>query len=82
MNFGVIVKAIRVRKGWTQEELADQLHMSRSAIGKLENDQQTLDVPTLMRLVSVTGEPAIAVSIMLGMDGITLLQQFMSFIGG
>ncbi|MGI2294131.1 helix-turn-helix domain-containing protein [Paenibacillus sp. GXUN7292] len=82
MNFGVIMKAIRVRKGWTQEELADKLHMSRSAIGKIENDQQTLDVPTLWRLVSVTGEPAIAVSIMFGMDGITLLQQFMNLLGG
>lgn len=81
MKFGVIVKALRVRKGWSQEELAERLHMSRSAISKIENDQQTLDVPTLVRLVQITGEPAVAVSILLGMDGITIMQTILSIFG-
>ena len=81
MKYGVIVKALRVRKGWSQEELAEKLHMSRSAISKLENDQQTLDVPTLVRLVQVTGEPAVAVSIMFGMEGIQIMQQVMQILG-
>lgn len=81
MKFGVIVKALRVRKGWSQEELAERLHMSRSAISKIENDQQTLDVPTLVRLVQITGEPAVAVSILLGMDGITIMQTILSMFG-
>jgi len=81
VKYGVIVKALRVRKGWSQEELAEKLHMSRSAISKLENDQQTLDVPTLVRLVQVTGEPAVAVSIMFGMEGIQIMQQVMQIFG-
>jgi len=81
VKYGVIVKALRVRKGWSQEELAEKLHMSRSAISKLENDQQTLDVPTLVRLVQVTGEPAVAVSIMFGMEGIQIMQQVMQILG-
>ena len=81
MKYGVIAKALRVRKGWSQEELAEKLHMSRSAISKLENDQQTLDVPTLVRLVEVTGEPAVGVAIMFGMDGIQIMQQIMQIFG-
>lgn len=86
MNFGVIVKALRVRKGWSQEEFAERTHMSRSAIGKIENDQQTLDVPTLVRMIQVTNEPIVAVSILMGMDGVTimqnLLQSAMQIVGG
>ncbi|RJG26667.1 helix-turn-helix domain-containing protein [Paenibacillus thiaminolyticus] len=78
MKFGVIIKALRTRKGWSQEELAEKVHMSRSAISKLENDQQTLDVPTLMRMVQATNAPEVAVSILYGMDGITILQNLMT----
>lgn len=81
LKFGVIVKALRTRKGWSQEQLADSVHMSRSAISKLENDQQTLDVPTLMRLIQVTNAPEVAVSILCGMDGITILQHILTTIG-
>ncbi|BFH16791.1 helix-turn-helix domain-containing protein [Paenibacillus melissococcoides] len=78
MKFGVIIKALRTRKGWSQEELAEKVHMSRSAISKLENDQQTLDVPTLMRMIQATNAPEVAVSILYGMDGITILQNIMT----
>lgn len=81
MKYGVIVKALRVRKNWTQDQLARKLHMSRSAISKIENDEQTLDVPTLVNLVQITGEPAVAVSILLGMDGITIMQSLLQMIG-
>lgn len=81
MKYGVIVKALRVRKNWTQEQLARKLHMSRSAISKIENDEQTLDVPTLVNLVQITGEPAVAVSIILGMDGITIMQSLLQMVG-
>ncbi|CAH8719511.1 helix-turn-helix domain-containing protein [Paenibacillus melissococcoides] len=78
LKFGVIIKALRTRKGWSQEELAEKVHMSRSAISKLENDQQTLDVPTLMRMIQATNAPEVAVSILYGMDGITILQNIMT----
>lgn len=81
MKYGVIVKALRTRKDWSQEEFAEKMNMSRSAISKIENDQQVLDVPTLDRMVQITGEPAVAVAIMLGMDGITILQSILQMIG-
>lgn len=82
LGLGVIVKALRTRKGWSQEELAEKVHMSRSAISKLETDQQTLDVPTLVRLIQVTNAPEVAVAILCGMDGISIMQNLMTLIGG
>lgn len=82
LGMGVIVKALRTRKGWSQEELAENVHMSRSAISKLENDQQTLDVPTLVRLIQITNAPEVAVAILCGMDGISIMQSILPFIGG
>lgn len=82
LGLGVIVKALRTRKGWSQEELAEKVHMSRSAISKLETDQQTLDVPTLVRLIQVTNAPEVAVAILCGMDGISIMQNLMNLIGG
>ncbi|BBI32010.1 helix-turn-helix domain-containing protein [Cohnella abietis] len=81
MNYGVIVKALRVRKKWSQEEFAEKIHVSRSAISMIENDKQTLDVPTLMQMVQVTNEPAVAVAIIMGMDGINILQNLLSAVG-
>lgn len=81
-SFGVIVKALRVRMGWTQEQFAEKLHMSRSAIGKLEQDQQTLDVPTLVQMIQVTNAPEVAVAILFGMDGINLIPAIMQLLGG
>lgn len=81
MKYGVLVKALRVRKGWSQEEFAEKLFMSRSAISKLENDQQTLDVPTLHRICQVTGEPIVAAAIMLGTEGINAALQLLQIMG-
>ncbi|NWL89606.1 XRE family transcriptional regulator [Paenibacillus sp. 79R4] len=82
LGFGVIVKALRTRKGWSQEELAEKVNMSRSAISKLETDKQILDVPTLMQLIQVTNAPEVVVAILCGMDGINLMQQLMTLVGG
>jgi len=80
MNFGVIVKALRVRKGWSQEELAEKVFMSRSAISMIENDKQTLDVPTLVRLTQITCAPEVAVAIICGMDGLTIMQNILNMV--
>lgn len=81
MNYGIVMRAIRARMGWSQEKLAEELHMSRSAISKIESDKQTLDVPTLVNLVQVTNTPEIAVAITMGMDGIQIMTQIMQMVG-
>lgn len=81
MNYGIVVRAIRAKMNWSQETMAERLHMSRSTISKIESDKQTLDVPTLVQLVQITNTPEVAVAIMMGMDGIQIMTQIMQMVG-
>ena len=38
MSFGNNLVNLRKQKGWSQDELADNLNLSRQAISKWEND--------------------------------------------
>ncbi|MGG3890080.1 helix-turn-helix domain-containing protein [Metabacillus fastidiosus] len=49
MRFGAILRKTRLNAGFSQEKLAERLHMSRSCISKLENDKKTLDAVTMIR---------------------------------
>lgn len=80
-KYGALVKVLRARQGWSQEEFAEKLHMSRSALSRLENDEKTLDVPTLIQMIQVTNTPEIAVAVMLGMDGLQIMQQILPLLG-
>ncbi|MFF4236297.1 helix-turn-helix transcriptional regulator [Actinomadura geliboluensis] len=53
-NLGTLVRSARVAHGWTQRDLANRLHCSRSTISHLETGAQPLDdVTTLQRLAEV-----------------------------
>ncbi len=82
MKFGAILQACRERAGLTQEEIAEKLHRSRSCISKLENDRKTLDVPTLIQWAEATQAKEVVVAFLYGMDGISMIQNVMSLLGG
>ncbi|WP_010276546.1 helix-turn-helix domain-containing protein [Paenibacillus senegalensis] len=74
MSFGgAIMRAYRAHMGWSQEKLAEKLHLSRSAVSKIENDQQMFDVNILAKLIRLSNEPTIAFSIICGVDGLLKL---------
>ncbi|TDD29975.1 XRE family transcriptional regulator [Actinomadura sp. KC06] len=53
-SLGMLVRSARVAHGWTQRDLADRLHCSRSTISRLETGVQALDdVATLRHLAEV-----------------------------
>ncbi|TDD89533.1 XRE family transcriptional regulator [Actinomadura darangshiensis] len=53
-NLGTLVRSARVAHGWTQRDLADHLHCSRSTVSRLETGAQPLgDIATLRRLAKV-----------------------------
>lgn len=47
------IKFFRMQKGWTQQMLADQLLVSRSVIGKWENNLTTPDIHLLVKLTNM-----------------------------
>ncbi|BFH10669.1 helix-turn-helix domain-containing protein [Paenibacillus melissococcoides] len=82
MKFGAIMQACRERAGLSQEEMAARLNRTQSCISKLENDKKIPDMPTMLRWVEVTGAKEVLVAFFCGMDGMSIMQNVMSLIGG
>ena len=55
MIFADTLKKLRKEKGLTQQELADQIHVTRSALAKWEKGYRMPDAVTLARLAEVLG---------------------------
>lgn len=82
MKLGAILKACRVRAGFSQEEIAAKLYISRSNISKLETDQLKLDVPTLIQWANVTNAKEVVVAFLMGVDGVTIMTSILTMLGG
>ncbi|MGJ9381778.1 helix-turn-helix domain-containing protein [Salipaludibacillus sp. CF4.18] len=74
MNVGAVLRAARKRGGFTQEELAYELHMTNSCISKLENNHQKIDIPTFIQWANITNAKDIMIATLCGVDPITITQ--------
>ena len=54
-TLGKKIRLVRTRKGWTQEELAKQLHISIPALSKIETSVTDLTLSRLQQIASVLG---------------------------
>lgn len=54
-SIGENIKVLRLSRGWTQEQLAQQLHITRQAVGHYESGRTVPDVDTCRRLAEVFG---------------------------
>lgn len=55
MNIAEKIVLLRKKKGISQEELANELHTSRQAVSKWENDQSTPDLAKVVALSQYFG---------------------------
>jgi len=55
MNFGERLKAERTKKGWTQDELAEKLFVSRQSVSKWENGANYPNIEILIKLSDLFG---------------------------
>ncbi|MHB8893018.1 MAG: helix-turn-helix domain-containing protein [Candidatus Limnocylindrales bacterium] len=59
VRFGLAVRALRRRRGWTQAELADRAGISQAAVSRAERgDSRMLTVRTLERIAEALGARA------------------------
>jgi transcriptional regulator with XRE-family HTH domain len=77
MEFGEILRKARLAKGYTQEEMAEKMNMSREAISKLERNRVALKAADFIRWFQVTDMPQIAAAMVCGAD-ITSLTQLLN----
>lgn len=54
-SIGENIKVLRLARGWTQEELAQRLHLTRQAVGHYESGRTVPDIDTCRRLAEVFG---------------------------
>lgn len=52
-DLGVRIRTLRKKKGWTQKQLAEQIHRSAAAVGSYEQGTQTPPVDVLISLASL-----------------------------
>lgn len=76
------MQACRERAGLTQEQMAEKLNRTQACISKFENDHKVPDMPTMLKWVEATGAKEVVVAFLCGMDGLSIMQQIMPFIGG
>lgn len=53
--FGAQVRALRLDRGWSQEDLAEAAGMHRTYIGSLERGQRNVSLDNIWRLADVFG---------------------------
>lgn len=77
MELGLVLKKCRLRAKMTQEELAEKLHLARSAVSKIENGKQALEANLMIDWVKATRSAEVAVALIFGTDVLTVAQQVM-----
>lgn len=55
MKLSEKIMILRKKQGWSQEELAERLDVSRQAVSKWESDQATPDVEKILRMSQIFG---------------------------
>lgn len=53
MNVGASIREIRERKGMSQAELAEQIHVSQSMLCQIERGTKTPSLPLSMEIAAV-----------------------------
>ncbi|MCM3620472.1 helix-turn-helix domain-containing protein [Sutcliffiella horikoshii] len=82
MSFGKILRQLRVKAGYSQEELAEKIFLSRSAVSRLENDNLELKLADAIRWFQATRAPEAVAAMLCGVDINTLLQALSILAGG
>jgi len=77
VEFGQILRKMRKEAGFSQEELAEELHISRSNISRLETNNLELKASDLVNWCNVTNAQEVLIAFLLGADGIGMMQQIL-----
>ncbi len=49
-KIGLMLKQIRIKNGFTQEDLAQKIHTTKSAISRMENHAEDIKISTLEKI--------------------------------
>lgn len=79
MEFGAILRKMRKGAGYSQEQLAEEIHISRSNISRLETENLELKAADLFGWMNATQSQEMIAALALGID-VGILQQALELI--
>ena len=56
LRIGLLIKELRLERGMTQEQLAREIHTTKSAISGLENHAESITLATLDKAANALGK--------------------------
>lgn len=73
MEFGSVLRMMRKSAGMTQEDMAEEMHISRSTVAKLETDRVELKAVDLINWCRITNNPDVLMALYAGTDVATAI---------
>lgn len=70
-DIGALLKQIRKKKGWSQEEAAHQMHTTQSTISRLEKNLVACEVNFLVRFSKLTNCEDVVIAALFSTDVLT-----------
>ena len=52
-DFGLLLKQLRIKKGYSQKQVAERIHRSRTSISQYESNEKLPPLPVLVDLASL-----------------------------
>ncbi|MFB4471736.1 helix-turn-helix domain-containing protein [Oceanobacillus caeni] len=78
---GKMLKKMRLRKGWSQDELGDRLHMSYSNISRIENDKLSIRGKDLINWVRQTDSQDLLIALVMNIDVVSAAEMVLHLTG-
>ncbi|MBN6887770.1 transcriptional regulator with XRE-family HTH domain [Cytobacillus horneckiae] len=82
MQYGSHLKKLRLIRGFSQEEMGEEMHMPRSTISKIENNKMELKLSDAIRWGQVTNAPEALAAMLCGVDIASLTKLLTMLVGG
>ncbi|WP_433956953.1 helix-turn-helix domain-containing protein [Cytobacillus horneckiae] len=82
MQYGTFLKKLRLIRGYSQEEMAEQMLMPRTTISKVENNKMELKLSDAIRWGQITNAPEALAAMLCGVDIASLTKLLTMLVGG
>lgn len=74
MELGSILRTMRLKRGFSQEKMAEKLYIARSSISKIENNLLKIAGEDLIKWCRITNQQEVLMAVMCGVD-MTIVHQ-------
>lgn len=78
MGIGAMMKACRLRIGWTQEQMAKKMMLDQAVISRIENDRQEPSLTIVTKWAKLTKSNEVLVAYLFGVDGVVIMEHIIS----